>query len=161
MAERVGFEPTVEFPLHTLSKRAPSTTRTSLRLSGINSLPRSTDPAQTDCDVPCDGTRAEKACPELDSANRQSGPDWGVSNETKPPSLSNVKPGDVLVSHSTAVREHEISIAATNQGHGPFGPSLREPSPPELLVRRAMGGDLHDVRVVLGQPRIDAQGVCF
>ena len=23
MAERVGFEPTVEFPLHTLSKRAP------------------------------------------------------------------------------------------------------------------------------------------
>src|SRR3954464_4670725 len=52
LAERVGFEPTVEFPLHTLSKRAPSTTRTSLpstrlivrsltagRLSGINSLP--------------------------------------------------------------------------------------------------------------------------
>src|SRR6476619_554638 len=31
MAERAGFEPTVEFPLHTLSKRAPSTTRTSLR----------------------------------------------------------------------------------------------------------------------------------
>src|ERR1041384_2767862 len=31
LAERVGFEPTVEFPLHTLSKRAPSTTRTSLR----------------------------------------------------------------------------------------------------------------------------------
>ena len=23
LAERVGFEPTVEFPLHTLSKRAP------------------------------------------------------------------------------------------------------------------------------------------
>jgi hypothetical protein len=32
VAERVGFEPTVGFPLHTLSKRAPSTTRTSLRL---------------------------------------------------------------------------------------------------------------------------------
>src|SRR5919108_1347901 len=32
MAERVGFEPTVRFPVHTLSKRAPSTTRTSLRL---------------------------------------------------------------------------------------------------------------------------------
>jgi hypothetical protein len=32
MAEREGFEPSVEFPLHTLSKRAPSTTRTSLRL---------------------------------------------------------------------------------------------------------------------------------
>ena len=30
-----------------------------------------------------------------------------------------------------------------------------------LLVRHAMGGDLHDVRVVLGQPRIDALGVCF
>ena len=37
MAERVGFEPTVEFPLHTLSKRAPSTTRTSLRFR-INDL---------------------------------------------------------------------------------------------------------------------------
>ena len=33
-----------------------------------------------------------------------------VSNETKPQSLSSVKPGDVLVSHSTAVREHEISV---------------------------------------------------
>ncbi len=30
MAERVGFEPTLEFPLNTLSKRAPSTTRPSL-----------------------------------------------------------------------------------------------------------------------------------
>src|SRR5262249_10933313 len=38
LAERVGFEPTVEFPLHTLSKRAPSTTRTSLPVSGIDSL---------------------------------------------------------------------------------------------------------------------------
>ena len=37
MAEREGFEPSVEFPLHTLSKRAPSTTRTSLRF-GINDL---------------------------------------------------------------------------------------------------------------------------
>src|SRR5690606_3129456 len=44
LAERVGFEPTVEFPLHTLSKRAPSTTRTSLRSSGINSLPEGGDP---------------------------------------------------------------------------------------------------------------------
>lgn len=33
-----------------------------------------------------------------------------VSNEKQPESLSNVKPGDVLVSHSTAVREHEISV---------------------------------------------------
>src|ERR1039457_2821870 len=31
MAERGGFEPTLEFPLNTLSKRAPSTTRPSLR----------------------------------------------------------------------------------------------------------------------------------
>ena len=38
LAERVGFEPTVEFPLHTLSKRAPSTTRTSLRVFRISSL---------------------------------------------------------------------------------------------------------------------------
>ena len=32
LAERKGFEPLVRFPVHTLSKRAPSTTRTSLRL---------------------------------------------------------------------------------------------------------------------------------
>ena len=38
LAERVGFEPTVGFPLHTLSKRAPSTTRTSLRVFRINRL---------------------------------------------------------------------------------------------------------------------------
>jgi hypothetical protein len=37
LAERVGFEPTVEFPLHTLSKRARSTTPTSLRFR-INGL---------------------------------------------------------------------------------------------------------------------------
>ena len=30
MAEREGFEPSVRLPLHTLSKRAPSTTRTPL-----------------------------------------------------------------------------------------------------------------------------------
>jgi len=30
-----------------------------------------------------------------------------------------------------------------------------------VVVPRAMGGDLHDVRVVLGQPRIDAQDACF
>src|SRR5688572_4491505 len=36
MAEREGFEPSVEFPLHTLSKRAPSTTRTSLRLESTS-----------------------------------------------------------------------------------------------------------------------------
>ena len=30
MAEKVGFEPTIEFPLYTRSRRAPSTTRTSL-----------------------------------------------------------------------------------------------------------------------------------
>ena len=35
MAERVGFEPTLEFPLNTLSKRAPSTTRPSLQRVGL------------------------------------------------------------------------------------------------------------------------------
>lgn len=33
-----------------------------------------------------------------------------VSREENPGSLSNVQSGDVLVSHPTAVREHEISI---------------------------------------------------
>ncbi len=47
LAEREGFEPSVEFPLHTLSKRAPSTTRTSLRMSGINSLPEGGEPCKS------------------------------------------------------------------------------------------------------------------
>ena len=33
-----------------------------------------------------------------------------MSNEKPPESLSDVKPGDILVSHATAVREHEISV---------------------------------------------------
>jgi hypothetical protein len=65
----------------------------------------------------------------------------------------------------TSVCENRARNALIQQhrrpGHGAFGPSLREPSPPELLVRRAIGGDLHDVRVVLSQPRIDAHGVRF
>ena len=36
LAEREGFEPSIEFPLYTLSKRAPSTTRPSLRLVGFH-----------------------------------------------------------------------------------------------------------------------------
>lgn len=31
----------------------------------------------------------------------------------------------------------------------------------QLLVRRAVGGDLHDVRLILSQPRIDAHRVCL
>ena len=33
-----------------------------------------------------------------------------VPNHKKPQSWSDLKPGDVLVSHSTAVREHDISV---------------------------------------------------
>src|SRR5205809_643360 len=47
--ERVGFEPTVEFPLHTLSKRAPSTTRTSLRICRINGLRASGSAQNPNC----------------------------------------------------------------------------------------------------------------
>jgi hypothetical protein len=42
-----------------------------------------------------------------------------MSNEKHPGSLSNVQSGDVLVSHSTAVREHEISIVP-NAPHAVF-----------------------------------------
>ena len=69
------------------------------------------------------GTRAEKAFKEawngLQSARHvlngtariaRAAHTEVVSNETKPQSLSDVKPGDVLVSHPTAVLEHEISI---------------------------------------------------
>src|SRR5712691_3203385 len=54
MAERVGFEPTVELPQHTLSKRAPSTTRTPLRDFAFSSLARPLPKPIAVCGVLCD-----------------------------------------------------------------------------------------------------------
>jgi len=61
-----------------------------------------------------------------------------VSNEKPPESLSNVKPGDVLVSHATAVREHEISVI-------PNAPHAISPT--------------HDAAVSDGRAEADAMGV--
>ena len=61
-----------------------------------------------------------------------------VSNEKPPESLSNVKPGDVLVSHATAVREHEISVM---------------PNPPHAISLT------HDAAVGDGRAEADAMGV--
>lgn len=61
-----------------------------------------------------------------------------MSNETNPQSLSNVKPGDVLVSHSTAVREHEIRII---------------PNAPHEKPRT------HDAAIGEGRSEADAMGV--
>ena len=38
MAERVGFEPTIRFPVYTLSKRAPSATRPPLRIRATRNI---------------------------------------------------------------------------------------------------------------------------
>ena len=73
LAERVGFEPTVEFPLHTLSKRAPSTTRTSLRICRINGLRASGSAQNPNCDRNCDtpptGLRSLRGTPSDAPAN--------------------------------------------------------------------------------------------
>ena len=61
-----------------------------------------------------------------------------VSHETKPQLLSNVKPGGVLVSHPTAVREHQISII-------PNAPHAISPT--------------HDAAVDDGRSEADARGV--
>jgi hypothetical protein len=61
-----------------------------------------------------------------------------VSDETNPESLSNVKSGDVLVSHPTAVREHEISII---------------PNPPHVI------SPTHDAAISAGRSEADAMGV--
>jgi hypothetical protein len=61
-----------------------------------------------------------------------------VSNEKNSASLSNAKPGDVLVSHPTAVREHEISVI-------PNVPHATSPT--------------HDVAVSDGRSAADAMGV--
>lgn len=62
----------------------------------------------------------------------------GVSKEENPGSLSNMQSGDVLVSHPTAVREHEISIV-------PNAPHALSPT--------------HDAAVSDGHAEADAMGV--
>ena len=61
-----------------------------------------------------------------------------VTNEENPESLSNVQSGDVLVSHPTAVREHEISIV---------------PNPPHATA------STHDAAVSDGCTEAEALGV--
>src|SRR5579871_2274252 len=58
------------------SKRAPSTTRTSLRVSGINSSADGGDPARTDCDVP----RFLDLSPRLGYCSRSSQGIGSISN---------------------------------------------------------------------------------
>jgi len=59
-------------------------------------------------------------------------------SDMNPESLSNAKPGDVLVSHRTAVREHEISVI-------PNAPHAMSPS--------------HDAAVSAGRSEAGAMGV--
>lgn len=61
-----------------------------------------------------------------------------MSNKTNPESLSNVKSGDVLVSHPTAVREHEISVI-------PSAPHAMSPT--------------HNAAISDGRSEADARGV--
>jgi alpha-galactosidase/6-phospho-beta-glucosidase family protein len=61
-----------------------------------------------------------------------------VSNVTNSASLSNLKSGDVLVSHPTAVREHEISVI---------------PNAPHAIF------PTHDAAVSDGRSEADARGV--
>ena len=48
MAERMGFEPMIEFPLYTLSKRAPSTTRPPLHYFSLDIL---STPIKASCGI--------------------------------------------------------------------------------------------------------------
>jgi hypothetical protein len=61
-----------------------------------------------------------------------------VLNQKHPESLSNLKSGDVLVSHPTAVREHQISVI-------PDAPHATSPT--------------HDAAVRDGRSEADAMGV--
>ena len=61
-----------------------------------------------------------------------------MSSKKDPASLASVQSGDVLVSHPTAVREHEISIV---------------PNPPHAT------SPTHDVAVGDGRAEADALGV--
>ena len=62
----------------------------------------------------------------------------GVTREERPGAVSNVQSGDVLVSHPTAVNEHQISIV-------PSAPHARSPT--------------HDAAVSEGRSEAEAKGV--
>jgi hypothetical protein len=83
--------------------------------------------------------------------------------------------GAVLDAASGRIDAHAVLNSATMMGHispTTSGPSMVSPRTDsshtrrslagaslDLLVRRAMGGDLHDVRLVLSEPGIDAHDV--
>ena len=73
----------------------------------------------------------QRAFAECDTLN-------GMSTEKDPTSLSSPQSGDVLVSHSTAVREHDISIV-------PNAPHAKSPT--------------HDEGVTDARSEADARGV--
>jgi hypothetical protein len=62
LAERVGFEPTIRFPVYTLSKRAPSATRPPLRArrAQYNDGPRRDNPRGTDQFSGCGRPRRQR-----------------------------------------------------------------------------------------------------
>jgi hypothetical protein len=80
MAERVGFEPTVEFPLHTLSKRAPSTTRTSLRVFRIWHLQEPSPSRQPGCAPDCALTPCRRL-PHISTGGHPEGPAGTTTGE--------------------------------------------------------------------------------
>ncbi len=59
VAERVGFEPTVEFPLHSLSRRALSTAQTPLRGRFSNPSRRFAHSAINSQNVNCAGLEVQ------------------------------------------------------------------------------------------------------
>ena len=71
MAERVGFEPTVEFPQHSLSRRALSTAQTPLRGKGL-SLAKARRSDNFGC-AKIKSSRNGNALGELRNATRRAG----------------------------------------------------------------------------------------
>jgi hypothetical protein len=83
------------------------------------------------------GTAAEKGVPNWIAGISRAVHADGVSNKNSE-ALSKMKAGDVLVSHPTAVREHEISVV---------------PNPPHAM------SPTHDEAVSDGRSEADALGV--
>jgi hypothetical protein len=78
-----------------------------------------------------------------------------------------VSPGKASV-HSGSLADVREARAASIAGNlASVAPRLYDPPSRAvnrrtlLVVWRAIGGDLHDVRVVLGEPRIDARRICL
>ncbi len=153
----MGFEPTVGFPLHTLSKRAPSTTRTSLRVCRISGLRASGSARRPNCDRNCD-TRPKglRSLTGMSSATGRREPDQYTARQAATAHRSfprSCPPGAMSSVNAGGATTHR---AALNSPIRPVSPLLEDRAnvleQDEQVVRVA--GSRHETKSLVEDSRV-------